>query len=111
MIKQLAYIFSRKEKMCIVLLFVTAVIGSILECVGVGVFMPLANVLMDASVIQENEYLSFFYNHFAFQTSEGFLTALTGVIIFVFVFKNVYMIIQKYLRRSRGRPSRGPRPS
>ncbi len=97
MIKQLAYIFSRKEKAYIVLLFGAAVIGSILECVGVGVFMPLANVLMDASAIRENEYLSFFYDFFSFQTSEGFLTALTGVIIFIFVFKNIYMIVQKYL--------------
>lgn len=97
MIKQLAYIFSRKEKAYIVLLFGMAVIGSILECVGVGVFMPLANILMDASAIEENEYLSFFYNHFAFQTANGFLTALSGAIIFIFVFKNVYMIIQKYL--------------
>lgn len=96
MIKQLSYIFNRKEKVHMVFLFIAAAIGSVLECAGVGVFMPLANVLMDDSAIMESEYLSYFYNLFHFKSSESFLTALTGVIIFIFVFKNVYMIVQKY---------------
>ena len=51
MIKQLSYIFNRKEKVHMVFLFIAAAIGSVLECAGVGVFMPLANVLMDDSAI------------------------------------------------------------
>ena len=96
MIKQLVYIFSRREKAKICLLFIAALIGSLLECVGVGVFMPFVNVLMDTSVIQSNEYLSFFYNSFHFKSDQSFLTALTGCIILIFVVKNVYMILQKY---------------
>ena len=96
MIKQLVYIFNRREKVKICLLFIAALIGSLLECVGVGVFMPFVNVLMDTSVIQSNEYLSFFYNTFHFKSDQSFLTALTGCIILIFVVKNVYMILQKY---------------
>lgn len=96
MIKQLMYIFNRKEKMKIVFLFVAAMIGSIMECIGVGIFMPFVNILMDLSVIHSNERLSFFYKLLHFQSEQSFLTALAGCIIVIFVVKNVYMILQKY---------------
>lgn len=96
MIKQLMYIFNRKEKMKIVFLFVAAMIGSIMECIGVGIFMPFVNILMDLSIIHSDERLSFFYKLLHFQSEQSFLTALAGCIIVIFVVKNVYMILQKY---------------
>lgn len=96
MIKQLAYIFNRKEKMQIVLLFLAAIAGSLLECLGVGVFMPFVNVLMDTKAIQNTWYLDFFYEKLDFHSAESFLTALTIAIIAVFVIKNLYLIAEKY---------------
>ena len=97
MIKQLNYIFNRKEKVQILLLFVAAVIGSLLECLGVGVFMPFVNVLMDTSTIQSTWYLNWFYRCLHFQSPESFLMALILVIIAIFVIKNIYMIAEKYI--------------
>lgn len=96
MIKQLAYIFNRKEKMQIVFLFLAAIAGSLLECLGVGVFMPFVNVLMDTGAIQKTWYLNFFYEKLNFQSAENFLTVLTIAIIAVFVIKNLYLIAEKY---------------
>lgn len=96
MIKQLAYIFNRKEKMQIVFLFLAAIAGSLLECLGVGVFMPFVNVLMDTGAIQKTWYLNFFYEKLNFQSAESFLTVLTIAIIAVFVIKNLYLIAEKY---------------
>ena len=66
MFKQLTYIFNRREKVQIVFLFLAAIIGSLLECLGVGVFMPFVNVLMDASAIQDTWYLQLFYEKLHF---------------------------------------------
>lgn len=96
MIRQLTYIFNRKEKIQIVILFITAAIGSALECAGVGIFVPFVNLLMEEDILETNQYLREAYNIFGFQSKEGFLIAMTGIIIFIFVFKNIYMIIQKY---------------
>ncbi|MDE7287802.1 MAG: ABC transporter ATP-binding protein, partial [Lachnospiraceae bacterium] len=96
MLKQLVYIFNRKEKAEIVFLFLAAILGSLLECLGVGVFMPFVNVLMDTSAIQNTWYLQLFYEKLHFQSAESFLTALTIAIIAVFVIKNVYLIVEKY---------------
>lgn len=96
MIKQLSYIFNRKEKVKILILFVVAVIGSILECVSVSVFQPFVQVCMDASVIRDNKYLNYAYQYFDFRSTESFLSAMAGCIMAVFVIKNIYMIIEKY---------------
>lgn len=96
MIKQLSYIFNRKEKIKLTILFVVAMIGSILECATVSVFMPFADILMDASAIQNNKYTNFAYQKFQFQSVESFMTALAGCIIAVFVVKNIYLVIEKY---------------
>ncbi len=77
-------------------LFIAAVLGSLLECLGVGIFMPFVNVLMDTSAIHDTWYLEAFYRTFRFKDAESFLTALTVVIIAVFVIKNVYLIGEKY---------------
>lgn len=96
MLKQILYIFSRKEKLQIVMLFIAAAIGSVLECVGVGVFIPFVNLLMEEDILATNSFLNAIYYTLGFQSKESFLIAMTGVIIFIFVFKNIYMIVQKY---------------
>lgn len=96
MIRQLAYIFNRRDKFKIFILFVMALVGSLLECVGVSIFMPFVNVLMNASEIHENEHLSLIYSRLSFRTDQSFLTAMAGVIMAIFVVKNVYMILQKF---------------
>lgn len=97
MIKQLAYIFNRKEKCKIAALFVAAVIGSMLECLGTGMFMPFVEILMDTSRIQSTPYLRFFYQTFSFRSETNFLVAMTVTIIVIFVVKNLYLIIEKYV--------------
>lgn len=96
MIKQLAYIFNKKEKFKIFILFIAAIIGSLLECLGVGVFSPFVDVLMNTDAIYNNIYLNYVYVFFHFSSTESFLTALTGAIIVIFVVKNIYLIVEKY---------------
>lgn len=96
MIRQLAYIFDKSEKVKIAALFAAAIIGSLLECLGVGIFMPFVNILMDDSVIQEEAYLRTIYQLLHFQSTESFLVAVAITIIVIFVIKNIYLIIEKY---------------
>lgn len=96
MLKQLAYIFNRKEKIKILILFVVAIIGSLLECASVGVFQPFVKLFMDPMAIQDNKYLSYVYSSFGFGSSMAFLSAMAVGIMAVFVIKNVYLIIEKY---------------
>ncbi len=96
MIKQLLYIFNRNEKIKILLLFFAAAVGSVLECIGVGIFIPFVTLLMNENILETNEYMNKIYYILKFQSNQSFLIFLTSVIIFIFVFKNIYMIVQKY---------------
>lgn len=99
MIKQLSYIFNKKEKMKILLLFMVAVIGSFLECAAVSIFSPFADILMssDAMVtIQNSTIMNSFFENFHFRSPEGFISAMAGGIIAIYVIKNIYLIIEKY---------------
>ena len=97
MVKHLLYIFNRNEKIKIVFLFFAATVGSILECIGVGIFIPFVTLIMDENVLETNEYMNRAYHLMGFHSQQAFLIFLTSVIIFIFIFKNIYMIAQKYM--------------
>ena len=96
MIKQLSYIFNRKEKIKIAILFAAALIGSILECASVGIFQPFVELFMDPTAVEKNQYLYYVYKLFDFKSSRDFLSAMAVGIMIIFVVKNVYLIIEKY---------------
>ena len=82
--------------MKLLILFIVAIIGSLLECASVGIFQPFVELFMDPQAIQANPYLDAVYKFFDFQSYGGFMSAMAGAIIAVFVIKNLYLIIEKY---------------
>lgn len=95
MFKKLGYILTAKEKRRIILLLIMVIIGSFLELAGVSIFMPFINIVMDMNCIQETPYLNYFYNKFGFTSNTYFIVALAFVIIFIYIFKNLYLAIEK----------------
>lgn len=95
MIAKLQYILNKKEKRQMILLLFIVICGSVLELAGVSVFMPYINVLMNMENIEEISYLSFIYNKLQFASGTQFMIALTGVIIAIYLVKNIYLAIEK----------------
>lgn len=95
MLTKLRYIFDRKDKIKILLILIVVVIGSFFELMGVAIFTPFVNVIMDPATIQNTEILRRLYELGGFSETKGFLAAIAGAIIFVYIFKNVFMALQK----------------
>lgn len=95
MIKNINYIFSGKDKVKFVFLLCMAILGSFLELLGVSLFSPFVEVLMDLSNIYKSSILSFVYALFDFSDELNFVLALAVFIIIVYVFKNLYLVIEK----------------
>lgn len=95
MLKKLNYIFSRKDKVKLLLILVTVIIGSFLELLGVAVFLPFVDIIINPEAIQEKWYLKFFYDSFSFHSTNSFLAVLAVTIMFIYIFKNVFMALQK----------------
>lgn len=95
MLKKLNYIFSGRDKVKMLLLLVTVVMGSFFELMGVAIFTPFVNVIMNPETIQETWYLKLLFDAFSFQSTNNFLAALAGAIIFIYLFKNIFLALQK----------------
>lgn len=95
MLSKLNYIFNRKDKIKIFFLMIAVVIGSFLELMGVTIFMPFINVIMEPETIEQSAQLKFFYELLRFDNYYNFLAALAGVIIVIYIVKNVFLALQK----------------
>ncbi len=97
MLKQLNYIFNKKEKWGLFGLLIAVVFGSFLELLGVTIFSPFIEIIMNPDIIQENSLLSFLFRLFRADTVEQFLVFLAIGIIFIYLFKNIFLWVQQNL--------------
>lgn len=95
MLAELRYIFDKKDKIKLLVLMVVVVAGSFLELLGVAVFTPFINVIMDPESIHQSEALSVLYQWGKFASSRDFLAAIAGAIIFIYIFKNIFIAFEK----------------
>lgn len=95
MIKELNYIFSKNEKVKLTWLMVIVIFGSLLELLGVTIFMPFIQIIMKSDAIKNSYWLNYIYQYFNFNNKTDFLTAIAIIIIFVYIFKNIYLVAEK----------------
>ena len=76
LLSKLSYIFSNREKYNLLYILLLIIIGSAMELLGVTLFMPFIEIIMDPDVIQSNQLLSRIYDSFHLRTPLGFLRQL-----------------------------------
>ena len=91
--KKLNYIFDRKQKWQTLGLFALIVLGTVFELLGVSTVQPLINAIMDRDNLSERGGIyTFVYHLFHLQNSMQLILVLMGLLIAVYVVKNVYLI-------------------
>lgn len=91
MYKKLNYIFTNKDRVKIVFLLFIILFGSALELIGVAIFQPFVDVIMNPSTIENNWFLSWIQKTLNIYDVKQFLTALAFGIIAIYVIKNVFI--------------------
>lgn len=92
---KLNYIFKTKDRVKIALLLIMVVVGSFMELLGVAIFSPFIEIIMNPQTIQENEYLQMTYVLFGCNNSKEYLAVIAVCIIFIYIFKNVFLWIEQ----------------
>lgn len=87
MIYELRYIFSREQKIKLLLLLVVIGIGTMLELLGVTAIMPFIEVVMNPESIQRKWYLNILYSMFDFQSDVSFMLFLAAALIAIYIVK------------------------
>ncbi|MDD6072033.1 MAG: ABC transporter ATP-binding protein [Clostridiales bacterium] len=93
--EKFTYILTKQDKRTVFLLLVMTVIGSILELLGVSIFLPFVNIIMYPNYATDNPILGWFYAKGGFTTVKGFEVFLCVIIIAIYIIKNLYLIWQK----------------
>ena len=95
---KLRTIYNKKQQISFVFLFLLIVISGFLELIGISLILPFINVVINPEIIMTNKYLFFVYNLFHINDTTNFLIFLAFVLIFVYIFKNLYMLIVYYFQ-------------
>ncbi|MDX2248438.1 MAG: ABC transporter ATP-binding protein [Bacteroidia bacterium] len=80
--------------------FLSLLVGSILELFGLATLIPLFSVVLEEDGIHSSKYLLAVYDYFGFETESGFIIALCGLILFLIVSKNLMKLAINYYQAS-----------
>ncbi len=92
MIKKINYIFDRKQKLELAVNVVLALIAGLFELLGVSALLPLVNVILDPTAIDENKYYSLFADIMDAHSVTKFIVLFSVFLIVLYVVKNLYLI-------------------
>lgn len=95
---KLNYIFSKKQKLRLIILLVLILIQTFMELLGVSIIMPFVNVAMDPNSISETWYLKMAYEFFKTKNVSDFLIILASILIVVYIVKSLYVIWMYHLQ-------------
>ncbi len=93
MLKKIFRILNRHQRIRVVLLLIMIFGGAVLETFGVSAILPLVTAVTDPSVIETNQYFSFFAGLLGITDSKVFILVLAIALIVVYIIKNVYLIL------------------
>ena len=97
MLKKLNQILDSRQKLQLLLLLITFIIGSFLELLGVSAILPLVNVIMDADILQSGLYA--LLGHYLMASGvRDFIVKYCVLLIVLYVFKDLYLLFMYNLQ-------------
>ncbi len=99
-INKVRYIFNRKDKKKIVIILILIIIGSFLETIGVTIFYPFSQLIINENAMRNNRLLSYLFGVIGAETLVNKIIILSLLIIVFYFLKNIFLIIMQYVIRS-----------
>jgi ATP-binding cassette, subfamily B, bacterial PglK len=91
-------IFTPKQlRYCVFIVFCMFV-GAVFEAVGIGAILPLISVMGDPGFLVKHKIIADYASTFGIVTHNEFVIASAGVLIIVYIIKNIYMAWQTKLQ-------------
>lgn len=95
---KLLSILSKRQKRNVVEIGFMILIGAILETLGVSLIVPLAQAIMDADTLAQNEYVIRIREMFHLEDMNQFMVLLLFVVVAVYIVKNLYLLVMNYVQ-------------
>ena len=96
MIHKIRMIFTRKQKVKFLILFIILFMGSLLEFMGVSLILPFVELVMEPD--GDSGFLSILGNVFHTGSGRELLFVTGCLLITVYILKNIYLLGMKYVQ-------------
>lgn len=93
--KKLAILLDKKQKRTMFWLIIMMVFGAGLQVAGVGMIVPVVNVVMDADAVENSEMVGTLYRLLGGGSTKRFTVIIMLGLILIFILKNVFMYFQQ----------------
>lgn len=100
LLRKIAYLFDRRQLIQLAGLAVLILIGGTLETLGVSMMLPVVEAIMSPDKIMENELVSGIASFLHIDSSRELIFWMLSAMIFLFVFKNAYLLFQTYVQNT-----------
>ena len=91
-------LLNAKQKSRLAILGIVNVIGAFLEVIGVSLMLPLITAIMQPDIIRTNKYIAYVCNILDLHSHRTFVIVCIIAVIFVFIFKDMFLIMQYYIQ-------------
>lgn len=98
--KKFNKVLNKKQKSRVVVLIFMILIGAVLETLGVSMIYPLIETVMMPEVFEQNAMIIWICNVLGYTSAEQFVTFMLLALIFIFIFKNLYLLLLYYVQHS-----------
>ena len=102
MLKKIAYLFDHKQRLQLVGLAVMILVGGILETLSVSMMVPVVQAIMEPERVLNNRYVAGILEFLSIKISTGreLIMLMLGVLIVLFIVKNLYLLLQTYVQNT-----------
>lgn len=97
-LQKLSILMDKKQKKKIGILFFITLIGAFLEVLGVSLMLPLVSAIMTPDIIYTNSIIKEICGVLDLHSHRTFVIVCIACLIMVFVFKDVFLMVQYYLQ-------------
>ena len=97
-LKKFNKLLNSKQKSRLAILGIITVIGAFLEVIGVSLMLPLITAIMQPDIIKNNKYISYICSILDLHSHRTFVIVCIIAIILVFIFKDLFLIMQYYIQ-------------
>lgn len=97
-LKKFNKLLNDRQKNRLAILAVVTIIGAFLEVIGVSLMLPLMTAIMQPDIIKTNKCIEYVCNILDLHSHRTFVIFCIIAVILVFIFKDLFLMIQYYIQ-------------
>jgi ATP-binding cassette, subfamily B, bacterial PglK len=92
-LKKINFLISKSQRKKLLVLTILLFVGMILEFLGLGLLIPVINILLDPNAFTQNEYLNSLRELFSDVSDQNFILSLLGFIVIFYLTKTCFLVL------------------